>query len=57
MIRAKFKKELHDELYLTAMADIIDEDSNNFAFENFDFKSESENDNIKMRVLHIKNWP
>jgi len=52
--RAIHKKEMHDELYLTAMADIIDEESNEFALENFDFISESENDNMKMGYYTLK---
>jgi len=52
--KANHKKEMHDELFLTAMADIIDVDSNNFALENFDFISESENDNMKMGYYTLK---
>ena len=52
--KAIHKKEMHDELYLTAMADIIDEESNEFALENFDFISESENDNMKMGYYTLK---
>ena len=52
--RAIHKKEMHDELYLTAMADIIDEESNEFALENFDFISESENDNMKIGYYTLK---
>lgn len=52
--RAKFKSNLHDELYLTAMADIIDEDSNDFALDNFNLNVQSDNDNLKRGYYTLK---
>ena len=36
--KAIHKKELHDEIYLTAMADIIDSDQENFALDKFNLR-------------------
>lgn len=52
--KAVHKKEMHDELFLTAMADIIDVDSNNFALENFELNAQSDNDNMKMGYYTLK---
>ena len=52
--KATFKKELHDEIYLTAMADIINKDDNNFALENFDLNAESGNENLKRSYYTLK---
>tara|TARA_B100001057_G_scaffold499798_1_gene611856 strand:- start:20148 stop:22427 length:2280 start_codon:yes stop_codon:yes gene_type:complete len=52
--KAKFKEELHDELYLSAMGDILDEDKNSFALENFEFDIQSDNDNLKRGYYTLK---
>ena len=52
--KATFKKEFHDEIYLTAMADIINKDDNNFALENFDLNAESGNENLKRSYYTLK---
>ena len=52
--KAKFKDELHDEIFLTAMADIINKDDSNFALDDFEFSSLSNNDNLKEIIIHSK---
>ena len=52
--KATFKRELHDEIYLTAMADIINKDDSNFALENFDLNVESGNENLKRSYYTLK---
>ena len=51
---AKFKGELHDEIYLSAMADIINKDESNFLLEDFDFNAQSDNDNLKLNYYTLK---
>ncbi len=52
--RAIHKKELHDEIYLTAMADIIDSDQENFALDKFNLNIQSGNDNLKRSYFTLK---
>ena len=52
--KAKFKDELHDELYLSAMGDILDEDKNSFAIEDFEFDVQSDNENLKRGYYTLK---
>ena len=51
---AKFKGDLHDEIYLTAMADIINKDDSNFIIDDFDFNFQSGNDNLKLNYYTLK---
>jgi tetratricopeptide (TPR) repeat protein len=52
--KAKFKYDLHDEIYLMAIADIIDVDQNNFALENFKLNPQSFNLNMKKGYYTLK---
>ena len=52
--KAKFKKDLHDEIYLMAIADIIDVDQNNFALENFKLNPQTGNLNMKKGYYTLK---
>lgn len=52
--KTKFRKDLHDEIYLTAMADITNKDQSNFALENFEFNSLSDNDGLKRNYYTLK---
>ena len=52
--KVRFKNELHDELYLSAMADVMDTDQGDFVLENFDFNIQSENANLKRGYYTLK---
>ena len=52
--KAKFKGELHDEIYLTAMTDIINKDESNFILEDFDFNIQSGSDNVRLNYYTLK---
>ena len=52
--KAKFKTELHDEIYLSAMADIINKDDSNFIIDDFDFNIQSDNDNLRLNYYTLK---
>ncbi|MDB2366554.1 O-antigen ligase family protein [Flavobacteriaceae bacterium] len=52
--KAKFKTEIHDEIYLTSMADIINKDDSNFLIDDFDFNVQSDNDNLRLNYYTLK---
>lgn len=52
--KATYKFDTHDEIYLTAMADIIGEDETNFVLEDYQFNAESENEALKKSYVTLK---